>query len=1018
MASNKERSFPIERFRGVNRNLDREDLGPESLWAAENLWEKRIGLLESRYGSDNFHSTDFVWPTNINKVMSPTKLYKSSGESVRMAAVQCTPDTEELNALPAGVTVSLVNDANGYFTEPMTVAAVDYGMAPTAIYLRFVGYGIDKYMSLTYTAITGYDTTNQKLRISISAALDSNITGYEIYAINPIGTSGTPLGAFSLIWLGYQSLVRQTYPLTKDYLYVAHSQGGSVTTDLEVGELRRSAEKIDAANFDISLGTLKRGKTYYVAILPLRSKFNSTAVRRYGYRAGGIETTVGGASLYDGVDVVAVTIPEGDGTDNGYIYIEDINFSTATCLLCIGESPEILFPAKIINDTNVSSDPDHAKYAAEIYDFPEGCPSIIDAEPISHLKHRLQFRCSSFSLRDMLIRINDDDTISPIFYSRTFINMNDSEGDPSFPFLYLYIGLDDTLPLVVPHMGNGSHYDYVQSEDKLFFVNDYNAENELTGNLGGIQIYTRTGSNYSMCDGNGATPVIQEYQGASLIPSVVTTTTAASSTLLTSTTYSLIVSRVNPSTGLEEAATDVQAHTTGTTDKSIQITMPATTGYTYNIYFGTSSGELRQQSTLNAPAASVVVSSLPTGSILFESRQLRLPSFKYIKEFNGHIVCSGGSPSYDEVKKENISAAYDIYFSRALNPYNFSIPGIGEGVLQSFRAGNDNEPVSGLAIYSNSTGDSGPFNQLIVGKKSSLHVLNDLPSIGGSDSTVRTLSGRVGIANHFGAVNTPIGTIILAVDNVYLVRESGEPAPVGQEISDILRAADLSKAFACYHDRHYKLSFRHPDYSDGDYANENYNNAELWLNIDKVIAAKGQPDWVGPMFGTSIQSCFVEDHSQDGLTYNEARDRIVCSGKELMIFKADVDPGNCDDAIYDLGQPIYSYIETKDFEVGPEDNNWNKLLKRLYLKIKTNRKRNDPLRTTISLYVDGALHEETVVNLFTLSENYFDETPLCLEPFFVKGRPRGRTVRIGVKFEGRVGIGGLQINYEQERRRI
>lgn len=86
---------------------------------------------------------------------------------------------------------------------------------------------------------------------------------------------------------------------------------------------------------------------------------------------------------------------------------------------------------------------------------------------------------------------------------------------------------------------------------------------------------------------------------------------SAGGSLANSTTYYFKVVAVSNSMGFEIASTQQQSQATGAGDEAIDITMPATTGRKYNVYFGAVSGTLYLQSSLNAPSAVVTVLAAP-----------------------------------------------------------------------------------------------------------------------------------------------------------------------------------------------------------------------------------------------------------------------------------------------------------------------------------------------------------------------------------------------------------------------
>lgn len=1009
MATEKESSLSINEFRGINRNVDPEKMDPRHLWLARNLWEKDLGVLETRYGSEDFKS-QFTnpWPSNVKKLMSNTKLYKPSGD-VRIVAAQCEPDIggdlpsfgpAEPKVLPSEISLSFVNDENGYWGDDTVIETVEYSGTPSSLAIRLVGYGVDQIFVYTTAGITGYSgAAKQKLRVVISAALNENITGFEIYAQVSHSATDASIGS-AWMWCGYQELIN-TATGTFDFLHVPLGQTGTdgPTTGLEIGENKRTF----VATGEATGGSLKGGKTYWVGVLPHNIKFSAEGHSCYR----------GSANRNSPIDIKPITIP---GTGSvGSIEVYTIDPDSLTFMVMIGESPELMQPYGIYNQSGsfTSGNP------IVIEDEPLGSPALIDILPSSLTESYFQFRMSDFSHRDILVGINDDATIYPIFMSRNVEGVNrwndrGPTGLVGAHYSLAYFSLiifEEINSLIRP--GDGSRYDFKQIQDKMFFVNDYDPTAFAKDSSTTYSLVHRTQSNYLMTDGKIAGSVITEFQGLPVIPEVTTASSATSGGLTASTTYHLrVVAEVN---GVPVAATAIKSQATSVGHTSIDVTMPSTEGFSYVIYFGAEPNNLRRfpPSALvtHAPDDVVNVWSTILAGVYLEENVVTLPLSKYIADFEGSIVLGGGEQTIDPANKLPRSSLYDFYYSRAGNPYNFTIPGAGSAVLQAIRASGSGDKITGLAIYSNTSGDQGPFSQLLIAKKTSCSLISSL-----AQPSQNVLSGRVGVVNHFCTVNTEIGTITVAPDNVYLLRDNGEPSPIGQEIQDILKDADFTNAFASYHDKHFKLSFRHPDFEGFD--DGLGNNVEFWLNVNKQIEGKGQPDWVGPMTGRSVQYCFVEDAASDNLTYNLSRDRFVIDGNEVRLYKADVVPDVCATHIYDFEELVESEIETKDHEMGEEQSGWNKLIKRIYWKIRTNILKNNKIDIFHKLWCDGDIYEDVVHSWWANSDAPFRSQPLKLNPLFPSGRPRGRTFRLNMKTRARIAIGGFQINSQMERRRI
>lgn len=1000
MAEEKEASFPIEEFKGINRNLDREDMGAYNFWSAKNLWEKRIGLLETRGGSDDFadipalagtiavqtvgfsstpdagsfslifneiESVSFAYTANfatlqnglrnirglesitvsgsfaagftitftgydgavalltegsntltasavavttsiassvtgvaktkqLTKVMSVTKIYKDDNTTARVAAVGVSSPTilyDTIGNLPAGIGVAFSNESGAYFNVGSVFGGLTWGGEHLAIYVRLVGYGYEAWYGGAPSSISGYSSgVAQKLTVTISADLGPRITGYELYVAVNCGTTGTPRQV--ILWNGFKSLVGVSSD-THEYWYTPLGQGGAIALNTQVGETKASF----TASGSSSGGSLISGKTYYVSVIPHHIKIQTSTDRRCAWSAASM-------SRNGDADIIPVTIPGTPGEPYGSISISSISTAKVSFVTCIGETPELLIPVDVWNDSAGLG-------TVEITDYPSGSPAVFNIIPTSSGVGTYVFKSSRYSLYDMFIRVDDDGTVNPIYFSRLDAdgNVNDEIDKATLYITAAISNVADNFP--VPGVQN--RYDFEQVGNLAFFVNGYNVRDPRSQSLG----YTfdhRTGSNYSMTDGYIAAPVIEEYQAT----------------------------------------------------------------------------------------------------------QLTLPIFDYISKFEGSVMLAGGPRVVDENTGLAQSAGDDVYFSRALDPYDFTIPGAASTTHQTIRATNtlihdSSEKISGIGIYSGTSSDSGPYTRFLITKKNSLSVLNAVPEASGTPATLgqaslSVISSKSGCVNGHTIVNTPIGTILAAADNVYLLRDVGEPTPVGQNLRHLLRGADMTYAHAVYHDGHYKLSFYHSDYS----GSSSSNNVELWLNITKMIEQKGAPDWVGPMTGRSVQYSFVEDKALDGLQDDIARDRIVCDGSAVRLYKADVEQGL--DDCFDFNTRVTGELETKDYPISQQDDNWNKLLKRTYWKLKTQRVSTDPLDYTETTYVDGVTFEALAATAYGLSATDFDDQPLTLSRVFPTGRPRGRIFRKKFSTQHRVGIAGFALNYEIERRRI
>lgn len=947
MSSEREASLPIEDFGGVNLNADKEDISPNQLLQAGNLWEKTLGVLETRGGSiTNQYINAGIKTGGLDKVF---KLYKGCGEKNRFVAVHCEPDVEHLAALPAGVVLSFVNNASGWWNKDNTFGGATYNMVHTKIHLRFVGYGVDKTYTILPTAMTGYSAgTAQALRLEINSGFDNSITtGVEIYATVRSGKTETAAVITDTsnyqeqtLWCGFVDVTTDNTQIN-DFLYTPAGYDTSLGAGpVTIGDTERSLVAVGyASGTNGGTGTFIGGKTYYVAVLPQYMVFTNGSASRACYRNPTVDVFGG--------DIVPVTIP---GTETGYIKLHTINPNTVCFLVCIGDTPQTLQPVAIFNDSEVASAIQHGMSgtltgtaASEFYfgTPPANNPGCVDFVYSAAGVATLAFRFSDFSRNDMFMGINDDGTSYPIFATRLHAHVNDptewqdvlggnhssgsllSPGSASdFPWMYYSVNDFDQMQ----KLGNESRYEMIQWEDYALCVSDYDPLSISAGTEPVVP--SRTNTNYFIIDGHVAAAVIEDYQ--------------------------------------------------------------ATT-------------------------------------------QLTLPNMRYIAKFDSSVILGGGIPNIDPLTGLKNDSSKMNYFSRALNPFDFTIAGAAATTHATISVDDDGENITGYGIYTNTTADSGPISQLITAKKNCMWILNEIPSTDSgalSKAVNRILTKKVG-GYHRTFVNTPIGLICASNDNVYLVREEGEPTPIGQNIAPLLVDANMQLAVGCYHDKHYKLAFSTSAYTLADPDSPN-NNVEMWLNINKMIEKRGGEDWVGPMTGRGVDDCFVEDRDGDGDTYNTARNRFCVdkTGGVGRIFRADVAPSSTAETVYDAhpddfageeATPVTGVIETKDFDITQQDNNWMKLLKRFYCKVRSNWVTPVASSARYILYVDGTA--EASVDFGTSMPDAgapaaFYGKPLTLVRLFPSSRLRARTFRLKFTFAKRIAIGGVQLNYQIERRRI
>jgi hypothetical protein len=373
------------------------------------------------------------------------------------------------------------------------------------------------------------------------------------------------------------------------------------------------------------------------------------------------------------------------------------------------------------------------------------------------------------------------------------------------------------------------------------------------------------------------------------------------------------------------------------------------------------------------------------------------PRAKFVSVYQESLIVGGGAKFSESFNK--------IFFSNALNPYNFSQTGSGAD-LAFVVISQTPEAVSNVGIYSFGTGVDGPRSQLLVSKENSLWALTNLPTDFADQTFMTNLSSRVGSV---GAtiVNTPIGTILASRENVYIVDSNGEPVPIGDGIEPIIRESYMENAWACFHKNHYKLSFASSETSG--------NDLELWLDIRKTKALKGRPVWYGPHVGRELT------YSNNEFLVDDADDRVVSDITEKRLYFTDME-----DIASDFGAPVKAKIITKEYKLEPAQMA-NKLMTRFYWKLKVMRPTTIMDTTTID---SGASEETQTLEIVppdratwdqsSFVQSIFDSAWHVVYPFFYQDRLVGRTVRKTLEHDSidNLSISGLALLYKVETRRL
>lgn len=373
------------------------------------------------------------------------------------------------------------------------------------------------------------------------------------------------------------------------------------------------------------------------------------------------------------------------------------------------------------------------------------------------------------------------------------------------------------------------------------------------------------------------------------------------------------------------------------------------------------------------------------------------PKCKFISAFQESIVIGGGFAGSD---------AYDkIYFSNAYNTANFSDSGAGTNLaFVGLEAAG--EPIMGLGIFSISTDNAGVNTQLIVGSRTKLFKLNAIPAAADfGKAFLDQLSNKIGLANHQTIVNTEIGTIICGLEDVYLIRDSGEPTPIGQDIASFINPPDTTAGQdtsfwnAVYQDGHYKLCYSVPGSAEP--------TKELWLNIKKMKANKGKPSWYGPHTGRTTHYSLADTVLAQG----DVEKRVIINITTDINYHADKP-----EYLQDVGQNITTILGTKEF-IGDGGEFATKKLVRFQVRGRA----TALINMLAKWYADGILVETKSVPIQP-KQNMTDilAQPTTVFPFFPTNRIRGRTLQLSLesKTQERFGISGLYVGVQAEKRRI
>jgi hypothetical protein len=143
------------------------------------------------------------------------------------------------------------------------------------------------------------------------------------------------------------------------------------------------------------------------------------------------------------------------------------------------------------------------------------------------------------------------------------------------------------------------------------------------------------------------------------------------------------------------------------------------------------------------------------------------------------------------------------------------------------------------------------------------------------------ISSRIGCVGHDSIVNTPVGTIFVGVDSVYIIPPGGGyPQDIGWPIADQIRAIPpglRATVVGQFHKQFYKLAI--PPRGGG------LNSVQWWLDLRQGVG--DIPSWWGPHTGTQVVAVAADlnnlneidrgyaAHSADLLVYTHQATRFA-----------------------------------------------------------------------------------------------------------------------------------------------
>jgi hypothetical protein len=950
LGTDREQGLRVEDFMGINRQVAGEDLQDFFYTTIQNYWERKLGELQRRGGSALVTNTTV--PTNISSMDNVFIVKDKSLGKTRIIKCKATADGTVSSIV--GLSAQFTTNAAGFWGTTAIgitnayIGCVNNG-ADKAIQIIATGFGVRaKVLEVTASLPVSGDT--KYLEVTLTAApTNNNIKVLEVYA-NTIYCYVGGVAKYRYVYVGAIDInAISSYPNTAILNFGPATLGADPGSGKQIGS---TVATFTAASTGTGGGNFVAGKTYYVSVLSQWLRYDATEAKS--------------KQLYWSTTVTPVTV--GQGHDS--IVVSKTAFGSANSLVCIGTHPQMLRPYFRLM-------PHTATWSTTFSSFDQFCGTGVvqvnrHDETLSEYIYKISDWATGYgyptTAQDMFAKVVNDKWYPIHINNHSKVNNNSADyGDPNAG------GMQSAS---VGARYSACNYS-VDGNGMLIMVPRDNWVRDQATDSATI-IYAAAFAATQPADATGITINGKTYEFNStggVSAGNIEVVVAGTADL----TMAALVTAINANDTTVNATVDTANDVVTITSNTQGVPMTiynGGTGITSTAYIINHTGQIHHNLVLtDGNVASMAALEVGTATP---------PKMSYLFAFKEQIV--GGGGVYDAYNRG--------YFTQILSPLNWSAPGV-PGTAQYVQVESGGEPINGFGRYSNTSGNDGPVDQLLITKRSGIWLLTDLPTyVAGSinNATLTQLSSKVGAANHDCILNTDIGTIMFSIDNCWLIRDTGEPSPMGHEISNLLLPEDPSKTVdatywtAVYHHGHVKLS-----YSTGS---SSVPNQELWLNIPKVKQLKGQPAWYGPHVGREIRHSVVEEQFSDTILEK----RICVDSTNKRYYTAD-DPS----VTTDFGTDLSFILETRDNPCG--DPNTNKLFTRYYWKLKVDQSLTFTHTTTV-LNQDGEV-AEAVSRVAAPITGYVGGTYAAflncrakVYQFFPTSRLRGETVRNKFAYTG------------------